>query len=250
MTFSLCRDLTAEQIQPPVLTPGPDEAVAYFVDQWGKAHQVTPRTEIGRGIGTYRLGVLHPTVSSVHAAIAQEDGCWRLEDRGSRNGTFVNGKRTRAAELRHGDVVAFGAVCFVFASSVDASLQQAAACASSMPATAAINESTTLAMGPRRLSLGREGDGGQLILEQKVLFVSALEISLIELLVTRVANGSGFVSSSEMLMALPFRSDHADGDNLRQLVRRLRRKLKNALGIDGLIESRQGVGYRLGWALA
>jgi hypothetical protein len=36
----------------------------------------------------------------------------------------------------------------------------------------------------------------------------------------------------------------ADSDNVRELVRRVRRKLSTA-GLDDLIGSRQGIGYRL-----
>ena len=55
-----------------------------------------------------------------------------------------------------------------------------------------------------------------------------------------------FVSSSELAEMLEFKSREADSENVRELVRRVRRKLKSE-GIENLIESRQGVGYRLAW---
>jgi ABC-type multidrug transport system ATPase subunit/pSer/pThr/pTyr-binding forkhead associated (FHA) protein len=54
-----------------------------------------------------RLG--DPTVSKVHAALSHDGGAWLLEDRGSFNGTRVNGAAlTGARRLRDGDTIALG----------------------------------------------------------------------------------------------------------------------------------------------
>lgn len=46
-------------------------------------------------------------VSGSHAALYPEgNGMWRLEDRSSKNGTYVNGIRTQMQRLRPGDVIA------------------------------------------------------------------------------------------------------------------------------------------------
>lgn len=46
-------------------------------------------------------------VSGSHAVLYPEgNGTWRLEDRSSKNGTYVNGKRTQIQRLRPGDVIA------------------------------------------------------------------------------------------------------------------------------------------------
>jgi pSer/pThr/pTyr-binding forkhead associated (FHA) protein len=47
-------------------------------------------------------------VSRTHAEIFHERGQWVLEDRGSRNGTQVNGERVLKRPLRHGDRVSVG----------------------------------------------------------------------------------------------------------------------------------------------
>jgi len=48
-------------------------------------------------------------VSQVHARVFERDGRTWVEDLGSRNGTFVNGKRIDApTRLRRGDQVQFG----------------------------------------------------------------------------------------------------------------------------------------------
>ena len=49
-----------------------------------------------------------PTVSAEHAVIEYVGGQYRLTDRGSRNGTFVNGQRITAYDLQDGDVIRIG----------------------------------------------------------------------------------------------------------------------------------------------
>ena len=51
---------------------------------------------------------LDPTVSTQHAEIRCEQGCWVLYDMGSLNGSFVNGHRVRRVELRNGDEISLG----------------------------------------------------------------------------------------------------------------------------------------------
>jgi hypothetical protein len=58
-----------------------------------------------------------PTVSRHHALVAEEGDRWFLEDRGSFNGTFLNGSRIQPGvkvPLRHGDRVGLGAESVVF----------------------------------------------------------------------------------------------------------------------------------------
>ena len=56
-------------------------------------------------------------VSREHAAILQREGRWYVEDRGSTNGTFLNGTRVTPGTplpLRHGDRIDLGDVSLVF----------------------------------------------------------------------------------------------------------------------------------------
>jgi hypothetical protein len=52
------------------------------------------------------------TVSRHHARLELRDGRWFLVDLGSSNGTAVNGRQVRDAEVRAGDRVRLGAVGF------------------------------------------------------------------------------------------------------------------------------------------
>ncbi len=57
--------------------------------------------------------LLHATISKFHAFFRTEDGVLHLFDAGSRNGTFVNGRRLPpkvATAVASGDNVAFGSV--------------------------------------------------------------------------------------------------------------------------------------------
>lgn len=67
-----------------------------------------------------RLRLRHAHISRTHAAIEKVDGELCICDKGSRNGTFVNGERIASAPLKDGDRVAFGNVELVFQALVSA----------------------------------------------------------------------------------------------------------------------------------
>jgi hypothetical protein len=69
------------------------------------------RLVIGRSSGC-ELVVEDDTVSRRHAALELHDGAWRLRDLGSRNGTWVNGRRAVDVEVRPGDELQLGAARF------------------------------------------------------------------------------------------------------------------------------------------
>ena len=63
------------------------------------------------------LALERSTVSRHHALVTEEGDRWFLEDRGSFNGTFLNGSRIQAGAkvpLRHGDRIGLGAESVVF----------------------------------------------------------------------------------------------------------------------------------------
>lgn len=66
-----------------------------------------PRLVLGRGQGA-DVVIAESTMSRRHAAIGYRDGDFYIEDLGSTNGTYVNGKARRSAELRDGDEIRLG----------------------------------------------------------------------------------------------------------------------------------------------
>src|SRR3954464_3845272 len=52
-------------------------------------------------------------ISRKHCRIIKEENALKIEDLGSSNGTYVNGKRIHEAELQPGDTVQIGPVVFV-----------------------------------------------------------------------------------------------------------------------------------------
>jgi FHA domain len=66
---------------------------------------------IGRSSGC-QIVIGEPTVSRRHARLRSRDGRWVLQDLGSTNGTFLNGRRVGRCELRPGDLVLLGEAAF------------------------------------------------------------------------------------------------------------------------------------------
>jgi pSer/pThr/pTyr-binding forkhead associated (FHA) protein len=82
----------------------------------GSERALAPEFTIGRAEDN-DLTIEKPTVSRHHAVVSKEGDRWFLEDRGSFNGTFLNGQRIQAGAkvpLRHGDRIGFGAESVVF----------------------------------------------------------------------------------------------------------------------------------------
>ena len=82
----------------------------------GSERALAPEFTIGRADDN-DLTIEKPTVSRHHAVVSEEGDRWFLEDRGSFNGTFLNGQRIQAGAkvpLRHGDRIGLGAESVVF----------------------------------------------------------------------------------------------------------------------------------------
>jgi Nif-specific regulatory protein len=66
-----------------------------------------------------RIAVLDSLVSRRHCVIRRDGAAWRLEDRESRNNTFVNGVPVKERTLAHADQIRVGNSVFVFQASDD-----------------------------------------------------------------------------------------------------------------------------------
>ncbi|MCB9744621.1 MAG: FHA domain-containing protein [Alphaproteobacteria bacterium] len=76
----------------------------------GDFQPLSARTVVGRG-PLCNLRLSDPRVSGEHASLSWRDGRWLVRDLGSRNGTWVEGKRLGAGsqqDLRPNDQLAFG----------------------------------------------------------------------------------------------------------------------------------------------
>ena len=108
---------------------------------------------IGRRIGS-DLHLTNADVSRVHAEIAAADGGFRLCDRGSRHGVFVNGEAVSEHRLAHGDRVRLGqrdGAEFVFLSDDEAP----AAGTAERAAVGEMHQVAVLLEGLRALSSGK-----------------------------------------------------------------------------------------------
>lgn len=73
---------------------------------------------LGRGADNV-LPLRDPGVSRYHARIARNARGWEVVDNGGENGVFVNGKRVKQQQLRHGDVVQLGSTKLEFVDELD-----------------------------------------------------------------------------------------------------------------------------------
>jgi hypothetical protein len=258
--ISTCADVTAEQVVGKNLA----EPSACLIDQWGNTHPLTERSLIGRLQSECAVTILHHSISAIHAQI--ESGgkvgdrpaagvSWRVVDRGSLNGTFVEDEAVRNSTLHDGDRVRFGSVSFYFSSHRLPATRHNPGAGYTVPTKqrdVAFQAKVTSDSGAE-IALAQRAAGGIVrIAEDTALEFARLEFALLKILAERRLQSTdpelSFVSSQELSDLLEFKSAEADAENVRELVRRVRRKLK-AEGIDDLIESRQGVGYRLAWSV-
>ena len=82
----------------------------------GMRHELSgDETIIGRN-PTTDITLLDESISREHAIVALDEatGTYTLEDLQSTNGSKVNGKRVRSAELAHGDEIEIGHTNFKF----------------------------------------------------------------------------------------------------------------------------------------
>src|SRR5262245_66265237 len=103
--------------------------MAVLVRGGGESSSVYPlgsRCALGRA-PTCQVAVLfkdNSTVSRLHAQVERQDDSYFIEDQGSRNGTFVNGRRvTGKQRLSDGDRIGIGNVELTFRDSAGAGLK-------------------------------------------------------------------------------------------------------------------------------
>ena len=84
----------------------------------GRAPAVTVERGRVEGVNSLHVGIPDSRVSSVHARLQCVLGAWILEDAGSKNGTFCDGRRIEHAEIGDGALLELGHTLFLFRSSL------------------------------------------------------------------------------------------------------------------------------------
>jgi len=237
--------ITSEQVFSKVQTPA-----GALVDAWGCAHGLADGAKIGRDPRA-DLCVLHASVSSEHAVVKHAGGKWRIVDNSSRNGTEVEGARITDQELAGGQTIRLGDVKFYFWPEPLPKIDPPRGQGRTAPTRRDELVFSAKVVTPRghALDLRQRVDGGVLRIGETAIELAAMEFGLLQLLVERRRTVNdpelAYVAWHEIADALSFRSVQADSENVRELVHRVRRKL-GGVQADDLIESKRGVGYRLG----
>ena len=235
--------LCPEQIRSEVPVAG---AAGWLVDRWGRPTPIAKRFVVGRRAD---LSIRAAQITRSHAELALHAGRWRIRDLGSRNGTFVNTTQVREwTVVSPGDQVRFGSVAFFLASD-SPELRDAAnftvSVATGSAGRRAADAAPALAFGLQLLEPAR-GGGGLVCRGHGRIQLSAAQPAFVRWLfqsATTAADAEdAFVSSARLLAGLPFSTRTPNKDNLAQLVRMTRAKVKR-LGLR--IEGRRGRGYRL-----
>lgn len=92
----------------------------------GRSYPIGGTTTVGRA-AECALQLDEAGLSRVHARLLPADAGIRVEDLGSTNGTFVNGRRIQAALAGHGDEIGFDAVRFRLLDTTRSELEPVAA---------------------------------------------------------------------------------------------------------------------------
>jgi len=237
--------LTPEQVQSNAKAPA-----ATLIDPWGDAIPLDVTTAIGRATGKCGVVILHPSVSQHHATISRRGERWVLVDESSRNGTFVDGKRVTEITLTDGMRVQIGEIGLFFVSSVLATRPKQDGPGRTAPTRRdqlIFSARLELQSGPC-IELSQRVEGGVLRVGEAAVELGKLEFRLLQVLTearqTSVDPELSYMSWQQLAGRLEFKSHEADSENVRELVRRVRRKLQ-AAGVEELLESKHGVGYRV-----
>lgn len=242
--------VTSEQIVSTVTEPA-----ATLLDGWGQPLAVAVTTTVGRDPQQCQLAILHPSVSLVHARIVRDLGRWTVEDAGSRNGTYVDNERVTSAVLATGAKIRVGDIVLYFVDQVLPPLPRPEGPGRTAPTRRdqLVFSARLLTPAGMNVELSQRIEGGIVRANDALIDLGKLEFRLLQVLTEARRNAPdpelAYVSWSQIAERLEFRSYEADSENVRELVRRVRRKLQSA-GVDDLIESKHGVGYRVCGALA
>jgi hypothetical protein len=258
--------LCPEQVRARLEVPPTRGDSALLLDGFGVAHVVAVHhargpiatATLGRS-GTSDLAVAEATVSLAHALLEHRErsGAWFLVDEASENGTWVGDDRVeRRFPLEHGDRISLGRrVALRFLPLDDESLPRAHQALiwqrAQEPLVPTRGDDAQAHEGRVRVIGATEGGAVAAVGDARVP-LTELEYELVLVLARRRADDEGvdeaargFVPSAQLLDALSWQTEAPTNNNLRGLVRKVRRKLGDCQPPVDVIESRKGLGYRL-----
>jgi pSer/pThr/pTyr-binding forkhead associated (FHA) protein len=96
----------------------------YISEDNQAVHELTEETVTVGRVADNTIHIEDGSVSSHHAELVLENGEYHLNDKGSTNGTFVNGAQITNAILKDGDQVRFGSIDCVFAADVQSTASE------------------------------------------------------------------------------------------------------------------------------
>ena len=238
--LATCTDLTPEQVR----SRRASASGLVLVDMFGVIHPLGDRARIGREPDACELAILHASISSNHALLTASGDIVTVVDRESLNGTFVDDQlvTTQRTFTANDTLLRFGAVSFLVCPDAHGHVGAAPMGRRTVPRGGGVTRAGLLVRGIRfDLAIGR--DAAALTGDGREIGLSLMEGRLLRMLLLRAAEGQ-FLSTADLLSELGFGARAADGENVRELVRRLRRKLAGS-GLGDLIESRRHAGYRI-----
>lgn len=246
----------------------PEESNAFLIDGFGRPHILCSRkSQLERT--TYTIGrdpscdisISEGSISRVHACLEYRarSGAWFVTDRDSSNGTTVNGRLIKAgtAPIDSLDRVRISAVGFFFRELEPDELPSARQLLRRL-GREQIRQTEKRSTHQYSL-LSIEHHHGQYVAMAWTDSQTSVEIALTDLeagllaLFLRKAKKQahfpravrGFVSATEIVESdIPFATPYPDRDNIKSLIRRIRRKFLE-YDVGDVIESNQGKGYRL-----
>ena len=222
-------ELPPEQLVSRVARP-----VAVLFGPGGAVAGIADGARIGRDRAACEVAVLHPSVSAIHARIERDAGGWRIVDLGSTNGTAVAGVTARPGlALVDGASVRLGDVVLGFSSQMVPAPPPRRRRRATTPVTPMVVTIETADGAAFEIAANQvRGPGGEVALAPREVELVVALIARRRLLHPELAYARG----AELAESLGFCSIDADDENVRELVLRVRRKLRG-IGGEHLIET-------------
>jgi pSer/pThr/pTyr-binding forkhead associated (FHA) protein len=199
----------------------PDPLIPYLTDPTGQEHLISDKiTEIGRAADNHII-ITSKRVSREHARILRDGRKLVLEDRGSANGTYLNGDRVLASlRLQDGDQISIGGITLTYH-----------------------DPDTTVRDDDPFPELEVDALAGVVRVNRKAISLSPKEFILISYLFEHKGE---VCSKDDISQAVwPEYKGEVYDYQIENLIRRLRTKIENDPALPQMLLTIRGLGYKL-----